>query len=106
VSKDPIRFDGGQANIYMYAGDDPINGTDPSGKSGQWVTIGACINQAKIDEDSCENSCNSTWNQVCNWIWTSTISDCGRDCLRAQATAVAQCFQGGVCYDTECYAMK
>ena len=32
VSKDPARFDGGQANLYVYAGNDPVNATDPSGQ--------------------------------------------------------------------------
>jgi RHS repeat-associated protein len=31
AQKDPIRFDGGDTNIYVYAGNDPINRTDPSG---------------------------------------------------------------------------
>jgi len=31
TSKDPILFGGGQANIYAYAADDPVNGADPSG---------------------------------------------------------------------------
>ncbi len=31
VSKDPIRFDGGQANIYVYVGNDPVNHSDPLG---------------------------------------------------------------------------
>jgi RHS repeat-associated protein len=31
ASKDPIRFDGGQENIYVYVGDDPVNHGDPSG---------------------------------------------------------------------------
>ena len=26
TSKDPIRFDGGQANIYVYVGNDPVDG--------------------------------------------------------------------------------
>jgi len=32
VSKDPILFNGGQANLYVYAGNDPVNSVDPSGK--------------------------------------------------------------------------
>ncbi len=32
TSKDPLRFDGGQANLYVYVGNDPINGLDPSGQ--------------------------------------------------------------------------
>ena len=31
TSKDPIRFDGGQTNIYVYGGNDPVNRLDPSG---------------------------------------------------------------------------
>jgi RHS repeat-associated protein len=33
ISKDPIRFDGGDTNIYAYAGSDPVNAVDPSGNS-------------------------------------------------------------------------
>jgi RHS repeat-associated protein len=31
VSKDPILFGGGQANLYVYVGNDPVNRRDPSG---------------------------------------------------------------------------
>jgi RHS repeat-associated protein len=31
VSKDPIRFGGGQSNIYVYSFNDPVNFRDPSG---------------------------------------------------------------------------
>lgn len=34
VSKDPIRFGGGQANLYAYVGNDPINSHDPLGLAG------------------------------------------------------------------------
>jgi hypothetical protein len=30
-SKDPIRFDGGDTNIYAYVGNDPVNYFDPTG---------------------------------------------------------------------------
>lgn len=33
TSKDPIRFRGKQLNFYVYVGNDPVDGTDPSGRS-------------------------------------------------------------------------
>jgi RHS repeat-associated protein len=32
LSKDPIRFRGGQANIYVYVDNDPVNDLDPNGR--------------------------------------------------------------------------
>ena len=40
TAKDPIRWDGGQVNLYVYVGNDPVNGIDPSGE---------------IDQQMCEN---------------------------------------------------
>jgi hypothetical protein len=31
ISEDPIRFDGGDPNLYRFVGNDPINAVDPSG---------------------------------------------------------------------------
>ncbi|MGB7415483.1 MAG: RHS repeat-associated core domain-containing protein, partial [Thermosynechococcaceae cyanobacterium] len=31
ISEDPIGFDGGDANLYRYVGNGPVNATDPSG---------------------------------------------------------------------------
>ena len=49
VSKDPIRFGGGQANIYAYVNDDPVNradrtGLDPGDPSfWTYLRVGACV---------------------------------------------------------------
>jgi RHS repeat-associated protein len=33
LQMDPIKFDGGDPNIFRYVGNDPVNWTDPSGKN-------------------------------------------------------------------------
>ncbi len=36
TAKDPILFEGGQANLYVYVGNDPVNRIDPRGL---WVVV-------------------------------------------------------------------
>jgi len=42
TSKDPIRFEGGDANLFSYAGEDPIDNADPTGNLCEFVgtTVG------------------------------------------------------------------
>jgi RHS repeat-associated protein len=55
VQKDPIRFDGGQLNLYVYAGDDPINGSDPLG-TGDSVACAIAFAQTLIGGWACAES--------------------------------------------------
>ncbi|RJO66193.1 MAG: hypothetical protein C4523_14045 [Myxococcales bacterium] len=44
TTKDPIRFDGGQENLYVYVNNDPINRRDLNGKDPiTLLTVGAAI---------------------------------------------------------------
>jgi RHS repeat-associated protein len=43
ISKDPKSFAGGDANLYGYVQNDPINGTDPSGLFGIGGGFGATL---------------------------------------------------------------
>jgi RHS repeat-associated protein len=38
TNKDPILFDGGQTNLYVYVGNDPVNYVDPTGTEVQYCT--------------------------------------------------------------------
>jgi len=53
TEKDPIRFDGHSWNIYEYAGDDPINGSDPSGKDPA-ACLAGCVDFEIEATDACQ----------------------------------------------------
>lgn len=55
VSKDPILFNGRQANLYVYVGNDPVNGVDPTGTWGGAVGIGG-------DVGYCFGLCVGSWS--------------------------------------------
>ncbi|MDR3163041.1 MAG: RHS repeat-associated core domain-containing protein, partial [Helicobacteraceae bacterium] len=40
TAKDPIDFNGGQGNLYVYVGNDPVNWVDPTGEFAWWVMGG------------------------------------------------------------------
>jgi RHS repeat-associated protein len=42
LSKDPIRFDGGDTNLYGYVLNDPIDYIDPLGTEGSWIAALIC----------------------------------------------------------------
>jgi len=41
ISEDPLGFDGGDINLYAYAGNNPVMLVDPMGLCGQWATYNA-----------------------------------------------------------------
>jgi RHS repeat-associated protein len=42
MSKDPVRFNGGDTNLYGYVLQDPINLIDPKGTWPEWLDKGVC----------------------------------------------------------------
>jgi RHS repeat-associated protein len=122
VSKDPIRFDGGQENIYVYVRDEPINGNDQYGLgpldfiecllSGQ--SLSNCLRDLFPSPGNDNNQCPNTPgfcdkkpgadSGTCHdnqWIYcTYTCSD-GEDTIRMQNVWLCR-FQSTVNADTEC----
>jgi uncharacterized protein RhaS with RHS repeats len=39
ITKDPILFNGGDTNLYVYVGNDPVNRIDPTGKDRVGVPV-------------------------------------------------------------------
>ncbi len=54
TSKDPIRFGGGQINLYVYAGNDPVNHSDPKGT----LSNGCYQSIVKGCEQGCQSACS------------------------------------------------
>ncbi len=50
IQKDPILFRGGQANLYVYVGDDPVNRRDPSGLADWGPAGGKCCNSSDVPQ--------------------------------------------------------
>jgi len=68
ISKDPILFDGGQANLYVYVGNDPINALDPNGMAAGDLlrcllgggTLAGCLS------DERDRFCNGPFGALCD----------------------------------------
>jgi len=57
TTKDPVRFRGGQVNIYAYVDNDPVNRVDPRGtnKSGDLIQCETAVVICSISCDTAEN---------------------------------------------------
>ena len=53
INEDPIGFEGGDANLYRYCGNDPVNGTDPNGLWFGFLGQGL---------DAASDACSWAWN--------------------------------------------
>jgi RHS repeat-associated protein len=81
VSKDPVRFGGGDSNLYAYVVGDPVNLFDPSGNGP--VGLGGCLATALIfgypasecfDEEA-EKLCNGPAGSIWPWCDDDQSSD-------------------------------
>jgi len=96
TAKDPIDFDGGDANLYGYIWNDPINSADPSGLvcgTGACVAVGAigvgvvqavmaayiaymvaktaqAVANAIADDDAPQDEDGVDWTESDQWEWS------------------------------------
>lgn len=63
--KDPIRWGGGQANLYVYAGNEPVNRRDPTG-----LTVYLCNRIGELTGDQARDIANGYRHW---WIWNSEL---------------------------------
>jgi RHS repeat-associated protein len=80
VSKDPIRFNRGQVNIYVYVGNDPVNRRDPSGLD-YASTTDCTYYEARCYQNGGSYYCvDAQW--YCNAFGDNPWSNCTRSCLQ------------------------
>jgi RHS repeat-associated protein len=70
VAKDPIRFEGGQKNMYAYVDNDPVNWTDPQG-----LFLDCYLDFA--DTRDAQEDCNKEYEEKCGGIVSP--SECSTD---------------------------
>ena len=74
TTKDPIRFKGGQANLYVYVGADPVNRIDPAGRETEWWQDTA---QCAAEVVNCVATCsNPATRPECGVCMASTAHAC------------------------------
>jgi RHS repeat-associated protein len=89
VSKDPIRFDGGQVNLYVYVNDDPVNSTDPEGE----MTKNQCIAAVNAGLATCYAGCIGGGVAICK---SATVTAaCVAACTAFYGHFRGQCEQYG-----------
>jgi RHS repeat-associated protein len=74
TSKDPLRFHGGDANLYGYVADDPVNAVDPEGEWPWWCGYSTACRQTR---------------QYCKSEWVTCVEQCGNECQGR--SAVSKC---------------
>lgn len=66
ISEDPLGFAGGDANVYAYVGDDPLNGIDPSGRN--------AITAGEVSAGARTVGSGARWVPVAGvGIWATTV---------------------------------
>jgi RHS repeat-associated protein len=78
ISEDPIGFAGGDVNLYAYAGNSPLNMTDPSGLCGWTDPLGCVSGIGNSIRKSDYNPVNYCWSCVEPDDVLRTLGDCGQ----------------------------
>lgn len=84
TSRDSLYFDANQANLYAYAGSDPVNNLDPDGEKQTWYCFDCTPGQQKIAEKCVEEVCKDNWKQNGHASFAACRSYCFADKANCQ----------------------
>jgi hypothetical protein len=99
LAKDPIRFRGLQANFYVYAGNDPVNVTDPDGEIAPLVVGGIILGSAIAGALAEYWTGNNGAADLCFGAATGTIAGVGA--VTGSGALVALGVGANLIWDTE-----
>ena len=95
TSKDPIVFAGGQTNLYVYVGNDPINAIDPEGRRAPYTgktRCEACLDEAFDGLERCVEHCERHFPPECGAsVGAPPANDCEARCRAAADVARQVC---------------
>jgi RHS repeat-associated protein len=98
ISNDPIRFEGGDANLYAYSVNDPVNRLDPSGTTTDYCSgCSACLAASAVPFAHCVRYAKNP--AVCSII----RAPCLFPCALCGAGKVRESREPNVCRDDGYY---
>jgi hypothetical protein len=92
TSKDPIRFEGGDSNLYAYANNDPVNFVDATGEDPETPVCDRCYRESYKRFSDCRDTCDL-------YCESSAESQCKRACMGRYQDDVAKCSSSPACVE-------
>jgi hypothetical protein len=90
TAKDPKRFGGGDANLYAYVGNDPVNRTDATGLDWRSECTRDCLITPSDEANECVSDCRKEAD-VCE---ARGAQGCGQpSCQQQQSECNDRCHQ-------------
>jgi len=81
VSKDPVLFNAGQGNVYVYVGNDPVNRRDPSGLE-YAATTDCTYYEARCYQNGGSYYCVDAQYYCNDFFGKNPWANCTRSCLQ------------------------
>jgi RHS repeat-associated protein len=89
TGKDPVLFDGGEYNLYLYAQGNPVNLSDTTGEQAK-TTRQDCIDGCLEEEERCKRKADRQKASVCS---TDSTKPTREQCWNARVECINECWR-------------